>query len=304
MIPSWILTAGAIVVVLGSAYAVRNQVNDMMTGAQREPPLPRIWWYVDDSQVNARQWLDWGDRSTREPNEPYLKICQARAQMLWGRVFDVQPVIGRAEAFRLLGYSVPHSVPPALFMAWCRAAFLSKHGGLWLDGSVLPMAGGEELQERLRGRSVLAFGVDPDEKLATAAAVAPMAGLAAGWAATPGQPVWSRMESALRALIDQGAPTWSAVVARRALRQLWESDTPVDRSAEISRDKYGRRLELDTLLGQTDWPDGSTEGGLWVPFPDGRDGLERASPWLWFLRMSPEQIRESEFVWAKWATRF
>jgi hypothetical protein len=35
--------------------------------------------------------------------------------------------------------------------------------------------------------------------------------------------------------------------------------------------------------------------------PDGRDGLERASPWLWFMRMSEEQIAESNFVWAKWS---
>ena len=79
--------------------------------------------------------------------------------------------------------------------------------------------------------------------------------------------------------------------------------TRIDRAAEVGRDKYGRRLELDTLLGQTEWTDGSLEGGVWVSWPDGRDGLERAVPWQWFTRLSEEQIRESDFVWAKWATR-
>ena len=77
----------------------------------------------------------------------------------------------------------------------------------------------------------------------------------------------------------------------------------VDRRAEVSRDQYGRRLELETLLGETDWPEGSLEGGLWVPLPEGRDGLERASPFLWFTRMSVDQIREAEFNWARWATK-
>ena len=71
----------------------------------------------------------------------------------------------------------------------------------------------------------------------------------------------------------------------------------------MSRDRYGVRLELDTLLGQTDWPNGTKERGLWVPFSEGRDGLERASPWLWFTRMSVEQIRESGFLWAQWANQ-
>ncbi|NDE17107.1 hypothetical protein EBZ80_19475, partial [bacterium] len=67
------------------------------------------------------------------------------------------------------------------------------------------------------------------------------------------------------------------------------------------RDRYGVRLELDTLLGETDWPTGTTEGALWVPWPEGRDGLERATPWLWFVRMSAEQIRAAPFLWAQWA---
>ena len=62
-------------------------------------------------------------------------------------------------------------------------------------------------------------------------------------------------------------------------------------------------LELDTLLGSTEWTDGSIADGLWVPLPDGRHELERATHWNWFTRMSVEQIKESDFVWSKWATR-
>lgn len=317
MIPAWILSVGIIVAVLGSAYGIRNGMSNYVpTNGILTEQKPTIWWIVDDSQVNARQWLDWGNRSTREPNEPYLKICMAQALNRWTPHFTVEPVIGRLAALQKLeaaGVKVPEGAdraPPALWMPYCRSAFLSTFGGLWLDGSVIPLGAGSELRSRLLGKPVLMFGADPDEHLASAAAEdekGPAAGRTSGWAATPGHPMWSGLARDVGALIAAGDQSWSAPEARRSQRFMWDKHcsgvTAVDRDAEVSRDRYGRRLELDVLLGQTEWVDGSTKGGLWVPLPEGRDGLERASPWLWFTRMSVEQIKESDFVWSKWATK-
>ncbi len=98
----WIYAVGMSVLVLGAAYGVRNQINGLVGFGGTDPAAlatkPTLWWYVDDSQVNARQWLDWGYRATREPNEPYLRICLQRARDLWGRDFDIQPIVGRAAA--------------------------------------------------------------------------------------------------------------------------------------------------------------------------------------------------------------
>lgn len=311
MVPSWIYALGVAVIVLGVTYGVRNQMATMIVGPTNTLKLPSLWWYVDDSQMNSRQWLDWGNRATSEPNEPYLKICQARAMTLWDDDFTFEPIIGRAAAIQRLqaaGCRIPDGAdrcPPALWMPWCRAAFLSSLGGMWLDGSVLPM--GADLKRRVLAADVVMFGTDPDEGLSAAEATAPAAGRSAGWAAVPHHPVWSGLERDLAGLIAQGDQSWSAPTARRSLRWLWDKHcsgvVTVDRVAEISRDRYGRRLELDTLLGQTEWVDGTTDGGLWVAWPDGRDGLDRASRWQWFSRMSVEQIREAEFVWAKWATQ-
>ncbi len=319
MIPAWIYVLGIVVIVLGAAYGVREQVKGLLGYGEAATALgaaggkPRIWWYVDDSQVNAREWLDWGNRSTREPNEPYLKICQARALALWGDSFTVDPIIGRPAAILKLHEAkieVPADVmraPPALWMAWCRSAFLTAFGGLWLDGSVLPVGSGIALRDRCIGKDALMFGTDPEEGLSDTKGSAAAGGICAGWAATPGHPVWRGLFRDTSALIAEGAQSWSAPEARRSLRYLWDKHcsgtVSVDRNGEVSRDRYGRRLELDTLLGETSWPDGSLEGGLWVPLPEGRDGLERASPWLWFTRMSVDQIRESEFNWARWATK-
>jgi hypothetical protein len=317
MVPAWILAVGLIVLVLGTAYGVRTQMYTLMgldlAGATAAGGKPRLWWFVDDSQVNAREWLDWGNRSTREPNEPYLKICQAKAIALWGDAFEVVPVIGRQQALerlRGLGSTPPtgvERVPPALFMPWCRAAFLEAAGGLWMDGSVLPMGSGSELRSRILGESVLMFGSDPDEGLSAAEQTEPAAGRSAGWARQSHHPMWTGLQRDLGALIAAGDPSWSAPEARRALRTLWDKHcsgvSRVDRRAEIGRDIYGRRLELEVLLTRTDWPEGSTKEGLWIVWPDGRDGLERASAFGWFPRMSVEQIRASEFNWARWATR-
>ena len=315
MIPTWILALGIAVLILGVAYGIRNQINGLI-GLESELGLrPTLWWHVDDSQVNSREWLDYGNRSTREPNEPYLKICQARAFSKWGSSFTVTPVIGRSAALAGLreagaGADIPEGVercPPFLWMAWYRAAALRWLGGLWMDGSVIPLGSGDELLGRVAGSDALTFGSDPAENLSASKGSPAAAGPSAGWSASPGHPVWRAVERDLAALIASGPPSWSSVDARMEMRTIWDKhfseSVRVDRAAEVSRDRYGVRLELDTLLGETDWPTGSKEGGLWVPLPDGRDGLERASPYLWFTRMSVEQLQVAPFVWARWATK-
>ncbi len=271
-----------------------------------------IWWIVDDSQVNSRIWLDWNSRTSMTPNEPYLALCLRRAREMWSDNFDIKPLIGRVSVHRCLeeaGVSIPDGAdraPPSIWLPWCRAALLNSLGGLWLDGSVLPLRRqSSELYARVANVDVMTFGTDPDEGLCASEESAPAAGRSAGWSRIPGHPMWSGMERDLRAIIAAGEPSWGAATARRSLRWAWDkhcSGTLIDRNAEVSRDVYGRRLELDTLLGEHSWPTGETSGGFWVPFPDGRDGLERASAWKWFLRMSEKQILESKFMWAKWAS--
>jgi len=281
-----------------------------------ETKNPVIWWHVDDSQVNVKQWLSFEDRATREPNEPYLKLCLKKAQRKWSNHFTIVPVIGRAAALRHLtevGAEIPPGAercPPALWMAWIRSATLAYRGGLWLDGSVLPFGSGSDLYKRVTKYDVLTFGTDADEELSTDAEFSdrsvPMGGRSAGWSAVPGHPMWMGLTRDIGAVIAAGDPSWSSFEARRALRSLWDKHcsgiTRIDRKAEVSRGTYGRRLNYEDLFEKTEWV-GSTEHGLWVPLPDGRDKLERASPFLWFTRLSEEQIRESEFLWSKFASQ-
>jgi hypothetical protein len=155
---------------------------------------------------------------------------------------------------------------------------------------------------------VLTFGADADEELAAAVqdGSGPAAGRSAGWASLPGHPMWMGLATAIGAVIQEGDQSWSSFEARRSLRFLWSKHcsgmTRVDRKAEVSRNMYGKRLQYEDLFELTQWQTGSVKDGLWLPLPDGRDKLEMASPFLWFTRMSVEQIYESDFVWARLAT--
>jgi hypothetical protein len=154
----------------------------------------------------------------------------------------------------------------------------------------------------------MTFGADADEELAAAVQEegGPAGGRSAGWALKAGHPMWVGLTKDIGAVIQEGDQSRSSFEARRSLRYLWDKHcsgmTRVDRVAEISRDRYGKRLNYEDLFEKTTWVNGTTKGGLWVPLPDGRDKLERASAFLWFTRLSESQIRESEFLWAKFAS--
>ena len=315
MVPAWIIALAVVVLVLGSAYGIRNQFNSFV-GDSSLLGKPTVWWFVDDYQVNTKEWKSFEDRATHEPNEPYLKLCLRRAQQLWSAEFEVVPLIGRDAALIKLmdaGCKIPDGAkrcPPALWMAWVRCAMLAHLGGLWMDGSVLPLANGTAVRQRLANDTVLTFGADADEELAAAVQEGteggPAAGRSAGWSAVPGHPMWTGLATDIGAVIQVGDQSWSSFEARRSLRFLWSKHcsgmTRIDRKAEVSRNVYGKRLQYEDLFELTELQNVSLKDGLWLPLPDGRDKLEMASTFLWFTRLSVEQIGEAHFVWARLAT--
>jgi hypothetical protein len=311
----WFLYLGVLLLVLGGILYFIRSTNTKTASDSR----PVIWWYVDDGEANTKSWASFEDRGTYDPIEPYLSLCLDRARRLWGQEWNIRPIIGRRAALALLTSDAddkklkkiepPHDVirtPPALWMAWFRTTLLAQRGGLWLDGSVIPLCSGSTLLQRVSD-TVLTFGSDPDEALSTAALTGPQspaAGNSAGWAAAPGHPMWSGLSTAIAAVVAAGPPSWSAFDARRSMRKLWDthcaSVTQIDRKAEVSRTPYGRRLNYVDLFDRTEVDVDITEA-LWCPLPNGRDALERATPYLWFTRLSKEQIMESDFWWAKMA---
>jgi len=304
MIPI-IIGVVAIVIVAGSLYGLSTSQN-----TKKPSGLPILWWFVDDGEPNTKSWASFEDRATYEPVEPYLSLCLDKARDLWSPSWEIRPIIGRRAALAIIK-DPPAGVirtPPSLWIAWLRATLLAQQGGLWIDGSVLPLASGETLRARVNGHDVLTFGTDPDESLATASqeskAGAPAAGLSAGWSAKPGNPMWSGLSASIAAVIASGPPSWSAFDARRALRTLWDKHcggvTLVDRKAEVSRSPYGRLLDYVDLFATSEVTV-DTSNALWLPLPEGRNALDRKTAYQWFTRLSKQQIVESDFFWARMA---
>ena len=75
----WItLTVIILIAVLLGSYYVRQSLKGSpwidKALFDRGMELPPLWIYYDDSQVNSRHWLDFGARSSRVLNQPYLNL--------------------------------------------------------------------------------------------------------------------------------------------------------------------------------------------------------------------------------------
>ena len=295
---SWILTVGAVVLVLGAVYGIRNTFTDMASTNKN----PKIWWYVDDSSAKIN-------------TNDYLKLCQQRAISQWSADFTIVPVDGRDAALALLAKKntvIPDGIrrtPPQLWMAWLRTTMLAQLGGLWIDGSVLPLSSSSSssstLKQRLALAPVMFFGLSPAFDLVESNA---QPGKNAGWAANPGHPVWVGMSRDITEIVQKGDSAWTAFESRKSLEWIYQKNTSgltgvgVDRSAEAIHIS-GNRLNYEDLFVNTSVDAIQLRDVLWVPLPDGRDKLEMASAFLWFPRLSEAQIAESDFAWAMLARR-
>ncbi len=270
--------------------------------------LPVIWLYYDDSQVNSRHWLDFQARSSRAINKPFLNLCYESIVRANGKFYRVEVINGLAGLRERLG---AEALPPkiageqgALMTVgpaeknWIRAAILAKFGGLWLEPDTIAIRGFGELPKD----KVVFFGTDMDESfVGKAGTTAP--GFHAVWSPKPGHPLFQEWELAARERLS-GAAGGGAQIRGDA---KWDyvrffqgrSDSEVRPEVELRRKgKNGRLIQLEDLLatseGKHDLPFAIPSTAIYVPLPT-RD-LERRKNWGWFLRMSEEQILESDLV--------
>ena len=249
----WLLVLGITVIVIGTIYKIQTQ--ESIQSMRHIGPWT-IWWYVDDKK-----------------NRPYLQVCLRRAKKLWGNEFTIVPIMGREAALKLLlekHISVPDGAdraPPDLWNHWLRATMLAHLGGLWIDGSVLPLATGSELKQKLMGDRVIVFE-------------------SAGWASSMGQSEWTTQTDTLTEIINQGESYWSTFNTQEYTQMI-----SVDAQQQVcSYEDLFERTTCDTTMNRQ----------LWVSLPPGGSNkLEMASKYLWFVNLSEEEIANSDFVWAK-----
>jgi hypothetical protein len=298
-------------VVGGWAYVANIRNEDPMQDRhflRRGEDLPVLWIYVDSSETNARHWADFGARSSRAINVPFLNLCYESCVKANGANYRVEVISGLADlAVRLGGWEAlptPLQNPQAVLrepeLNWVRAAVLAKWGGLWVSPSAVWLQGiGELPAER-----VVLFGSD-DEVTFVGKGGTPTPALRVAWSPVPQHKLWVDWEAKARARLERrsGGSEFRRDEMTDAAQAIQEAAARGDAveirpTAELSRKgAAGRRIQLEDLLSagqEGDLPFDINCGAAYLPVPWPEIKERRA--FGWFLRMSEEQILESDLV--------
>lgn len=269
---------------------------------------PVLWWFVD-VEPNSRSWLDFGGRKTLEPNRGYLQVALAAVRKTQGNDFEIRPLIGRAAVLAQIpgAPSRASELPAALWRRYVVAALCEAQGGLVMDGAST-LCVGPSLAPFVKDAEAAAFGILAEEPIADPVSAAePGPAPYVGWAGAAHHPAWAHAAAIWTKLVERGPQAWTSAEARRTYMTVFEAQRglglKVIRDAESGRLPDGRPRALEDLFGRTAEPadpkTALTPGAAYVSY-DG-DDLARRYEFNWFLRMSPEQIATSDFVWARLA---
>jgi hypothetical protein len=307
----WIipLTIGLIATI---AIAVGASVSHKMIGAnpfeakdlfQRNMDKPVIWIFYDTSIPNTRQYSDFQTRSSRALNLPFLNLCYESIAKQNSSTYRIEAISGLDGLAQILGGwdKLPSKLQNPLVtlepsdMAWIRSAVLAKFGGLWVSPATICIK-----PFGLLPAKPVFFGTDSDESFAGTAGTA-CPNFQVAWSPSSEDPFWVAWEAKSRVRLNssgggdtaRSADKWEFI----ALSKLYP-DIEVRPLAEIGRKgAAGRKIQLEDILAS------GQEGDL--PFEISVLGVYVAIPWPelknrrafgWFLRMSENQIAESDLV--------
>ena len=271
---------------------------------QRGMDKPVIWLYYDTSDVNSREWSDFGARSTRALNIPFLNLCYESIVHKNKDLYRIEVIGGLAGAAELLG-GWEH-LPPGLRdpispvneteLNYLRTAILAKHGGLWLEPYCVCLKPFGKLPED----KTVFFGTDLDETYAGSAGTN-VPGFRAVWTPKADHPMFKEWAAVCYERVakkrggDQirGDVKWDFV---RFSTEYVQTGLVVDPAAEGMRKKNGKRIQLEDLLASIDGklPFDLCDYTTYVPFP--WKELRDREMFGWFLRMSESQIMESDLA--------
>jgi len=305
---SYIVFTVVVVIVAAFALGVSSYRKDIVENIfrdrnliQKGMNLPVIWLYYDNSEVNSRWWADFGARSSRVINTPFLNLCYESIVECNKNIYRVEVIGGLTDAAQRLGgwEQMPKflrnplaSVGPAE-LNWLRAEFLSRFGGLWVCPSVIALQPFKLLEP-----GVLTFyGTDQDETYAGPGGTT-VPGFHAVGILEPEDPRMRQWADAAFARLEEGGggkqirgdAKWDYVAFATGKTVTYSKE-------EVSRKQDGRRIELEDLLAA------GQDGAL--PFDIPQEGVYVLIPWRelqdrrnfgWFLRMNEDQILNSDLA--------
>jgi len=261
---------------------------------------PTVWIYIDDSQVNSRWWADFGARSSRVYNMPFLNLCYQTIVRSCGTKYHVEVISGLGDAERRLG-SLPSPMRNKKLplrdeeMTYLKVAFLEKYGGLWITPATICLREFPTLPIE----KVVLFGSDPVETYA-----GPQGTFFPNqhvlWSPSPSHPFFTQWRKILAERIERqpggkeirNDKNWDILFVGTG-----KEDVIMMPNAELTRKKGGRKIELEDLLAagtDGDIPFDIHPETVYVPFP--WPEVLRRRMYGWFLRLSEEQILESDLA--------
>ncbi len=291
--------------VIGGWYAVSSIRQDDPTQNRYNMKignkLPVIWIYLNDSEVNSRNWTAFEERSARVINLPFLNLCYESCVKMNGLDYRVEVIGGLSDlAVRMGGWE---ALPSPLRntaatvrepeLNWIRAAVLAKWGGLWVSPATIwikPMG-------KLPKDKVILFGSDDEVSFVGAGGTAAPS-LRVAWSPIPEHPVWREWEQKACDRLENrtGGGEFRRDSMSDAVAALVHQDVEVIPAAELTRKgAAGRRIQIEDLLAvghAGDLPFDIKCGAKYVPIP--WPELEDRRAFGWFLRLSEEQILESD----------
>ena len=301
-----------LVAVVGGLYAVYGvQSDDPIQdrhNLKRGQELPTLWIYLNNSELNSRYWTGFEERSSRVINLPFLNLCYQTCVKANGQQYRVEVIGGLSDlAVRLGGWEhLPTPLQNAVAnvrepeLNWIRSAVLAKWGGLWVSPATIWL---RHMGELPKDRVVL-FGSD-DEVSFVGDGGTDVPSLRVAWSPIPQHPIWVSWEQRARARLEKmsgGAEFRRDEMsdAITAIREGEERKEPIDvrPTVELTRKgAAGRRIQLEDLLAagqEGSLPFSISQHASYVPIP--WPELQERKAFGWFLRMSEEQIMDSDLV--------
>lgn len=260
---------------------------------------PILWVYYNDSDVNSREWSDFGARSSRALNLPALNLFYETIVTQNGAEYRVEVIGGLTDLAARLGVEAlpeplrnPRASVGEAEEDWIRAAVLAKFGGLWVSRSVVCLCPFGAL-----GDKVVAFGQDDAPMFGSSRSVP---GFRAVWAPRAEHPMFVEWEARCRGRLEgQLGGRQFRGDAKSDWVELAAAHSPIVKAdGELGRDPQTRKkLELEDLLAvgtEGVLPFSIPKEAIYVVIPEA--DLRNRRAFGWFLRMSEEQIMTSDLV--------
>lgn len=299
----WIAPVIVLFIAISLSYAAQNAHMTTFEDPkllERGMRTPTLWLYYDNTEVNSRWWSDFGARSSRVLNLPFLNLCYSSIVKAAGARYHIEIISGLADAANRLGgwenlpYNMRNSKLPLgpEELTYLRVAFLDQFGGLWMNPATICVTPLPELSKK----AAVFFGSDPRETYSGSQ----LPNQHVVWSPAPHHPVFQDWRRNLMERLEKMAggtnirndKNWDLVFLTSG-----RDDVIRYSQAELTRKKTGRKIELEDLL--------ATGAGGDLTFTVSQDTLFVPIPWPellerrmfgWFLRMSEQQIMESDIA--------